>query len=284
MDPVTTPSETPAPTETPTATEASTSPTTNSPTGMQVSVLALITTAVLLAIMLFFAVPPLIDYSRYIIPEEVAELVGRPGLKPDQAAQVSEQVRNYYKLPTRTFFPISAAIIASLFAFAEGICWRRGGIILLALIAGPAIGCGMGYAVAEISMMYYYSSGKAINPAITDGLAMQTIAMGLIGSGAGLAIGVTARSIVATIAASIAGILSGFVASCVFVIGTAVIFPLQDVFYPIPGMKLEGTSDYGAIAIWSVALPICLGVALSTARKKTTKPAPTSVSSEKSAT
>lgn len=284
MDPVTTPSETPAPAETPTPPQAPVSPSTNTPTGMQVSVLALIATAVVLAIMLFFAVPPLIDYSRYIIPEEVAELVGRPGLKPDQAAQVTEQLRNYYTLPTRTFFPISAAIIAGLFALAEGICWRRGGIILLALIVGPAIGYGMGYAVAEISMMYYYNSGKSINPEITDGLSMQTIAMGLIGSGAGLAIGITARSIVAMIIAGVAGVLSGFVASCIFVIGTTVVFPLQDTFYPIPGMKLEGTSDYGAIAIWSVALPICLGVALSTARKKTMKLAPTPVSSEKSST
>lgn len=274
---------TPAASSTPTAPSPSATAVT-APAGMQVSVLALIATAILLALTLFFILPPLIDYSRYIIPEEFADLMGRPGLKPEQAAQVTEQVRNYYTLPTRTFFPISAAIIAGLFALAEGICWRRGGIILLALIVGPAIGYGMGYAVAEVSMMYYYNSGKSINPAITDGLSMQTIAMGLIGSGAGLAIGITARSIVAMITAGVAGILSGFVASCIFVIGTTVVFPLQDVFYPIPGMKLEATSDYGAIAIWSVALPICLGIALSTARKKTMKPAPTPVSSEKSAT
>jgi hypothetical protein len=254
------------------------------PTGMQVSALALVATAVLLAVVLFFVVPPLIDYSRYIIPDDVASLMGRPGLKVDQAAQVSEAVRNYYTIPTRTFFPVCAALIAGLFALAEAICWRKGGVILLALIVGPAIGLAMGYAVAEISMIFFYNSGKAVNPAITDGLSMQTISLGLMGSGAGLAIGITARSIIATVTAGIAGILSGFVASCIFVIGTTVIFPLQDVFYPIPGIKLEATSDYGSIAIWSVALPVCLGIALSAARKKSAKPATTPVSTEKSST
>ncbi|MBL8870960.1 MAG: hypothetical protein JNK90_14280 [Planctomycetaceae bacterium] len=250
--------------------------------GMQASSLALIAAAIVGSILLFLSVPSVIEYSRYIIPEEVANLMGRPGLKPDQAAQVTEQVRNYYVFPTRTFFPICAAIIAALFALAEAICWRKGGIILLALIVGPLVGYGIGYATAEITMIYFYNSGKMVNPSITDGLSMQTIALGLIGSGAGLAVGITARSILATITATIAGVLSGFVASCIFVIGTTAVFPLQDVFYPIPGMKLEATSDYGSIGIWSVALPICLAGALMAARKKAIKPTSTPNSTEKS--
>jgi hypothetical protein len=171
------PSETKPPSSQPSQPQAS---------GMQASSLALTAAAVVGCIFFILSVPSVIEYSRYIIPEDVAALMGRPGLKPDQAAQVTEEVRNYYVFPTRTFFPICAAVIAALFALAEAICWRRGGIILLALIVGPLIGYGIGYATAEITMIYFYNSGKMVNPSITDGLSMQTIALGLIGSGAGL--------------------------------------------------------------------------------------------------
>jgi len=263
------------------------SPTTESPSlsqpitpaaSMRSSTLALILVGILLSVILYFLVPPLINYSRFIIPDDVANLMGRPGLKPDQAAQVTEAVRDYHVIPPRTFFPVCAALIAGLFALVEGICWRKGTIILWAAIVGPAVGVAMGYAVSETSMMFFYNSGKAVNPALTDGLSMQTISLGLIGSGAGLAVGLTARSLLAMLTAGIAGIMSGFAASCIFVIGTSVLFPLQDVFYPIPGMKLEATSDYGSIAIWSIALPICLAIALSAARKKGAQATATTVS------
>lgn len=259
----------------------STKPASEPPSGMQASPLALVVAATLVAIALIASVPAVIDYSRYIIPEEVASLMGRPGLKPDQAVKLTEEVRNYHVIPTRTFFPICAAMIAGLFALAEGICWRRGGIILLALIVGPLIGYGIGFATAEATMLYFYKSGKLVNPSITDGLLMQTIALGLLGSGAGLAVGITARSILATITATFAGVLSGFVASCIFVIGTTVAFPLQDVFYPIPGVKLEATSDYGTIGIWALALSVCLAGALMAARKKASKPVTPPNSAEK---
>lgn len=236
--------------------------------GMQTSPAMLIFTAIAVATILFFSIPQLIQYGRYPIPEDVGALIGRPGLNIEQLAKITEALQLYYAVPTKSFFPICAAIIAGLFAVAEGLCWKRGSTILLALIAGPLIGLGIGYAVSEISMMFFFNSGKSMNPAITDGLSMQAISLGLMGSGAGLAIGVTARSLLVAITGAVAGILSGIIASAIFVIGTTVLFPMQDVFYPIPGTKLESLGDYGAIGVWSLALPICLGIALSAARKK----------------
>lgn len=255
--------------------------------GIQSSTLALVLTSLLLAVTLALTLPLVIDYSRYQIPEELEKLIGKNGLDAEQTEKLTAALRAYEVLPTRTFFPICGLIVVSVFALIEAISWRKNTMLLLALIVGPVIGLSIGYAAAELTMLYFYGSGNKVNPGPIEGLSMQAISLGLLGCGTGLAMGIIARSAITAVTASIAGVMSGFIASCIFVIFISVVFPLQDVYYPIPGFKLTETADYATTLVWSVTLPICLGLALTAARKKTLPPIPPTApitSEEKSAT
>ena len=240
--------------------------------GIQSSTLGLVVTSLLLAVTLALTLPLVIDYSRYQIPEELEKLIGKNGLDAEQTEKLTAALRAYEVLPPRTFFPICGLIVVSVFALIEAISWRKNAVLLLALIVGPAIGLSIGYAVAELTMLYFYGSGNKVNPGLIEYLSMQTISLGLMGCGTGLAMGTISRSILTAITASIAGIMSGFIASCIFVICISIVFPLQDVYYPIPGFKLTETADYATTLVWSITLPICLGLALSAARQKTSPP------------
>ena len=237
--------------------------------GIQTPAIVLFATALLVSAILFLAAPSIINLSRFPLPDDVLGLIGRPGLKPEESEKLAAAVKSSLAVPPRTFFPICAAILVSLFALVEGLYWKKAGVILWSLIVGPMIGVGMGFAIAELTMYFYFASGSSANPDLTEALAMQSISLGLLGSGAGLAIGLTARNLLTALIGCASGILSGLVASCLFVIGTSLLFPTQDVFYPIPGPRLESIADTGTIALWAIALPLCLGIALGAARKKT---------------
>ena len=237
--------------------------------GIQTPAIVLFATALLVSAILFLAAPSIINLSRFPLPDDVLGLIGRPGLKPEESEKLAAAVKSSLAVPPRTFFPICAAILVSLFALVEGLYWKKTGVILWSLIVGPVIGVGIGFAIAELTMYFFFESGSSANPDLTEALAMQSISLGLFGSGAGLAIGITARNLMAALIGCSSGILSGLVASCLFVIGTSLLFPTQDVFYPIPGPRLESIADTGTIALWAIALPLCLGIALGAARKKT---------------
>lgn len=237
--------------------------------GIQTPAIVLFATALLVSAILFFAAPSIINASRFPLPDDVLGLIGRPGLKPEESEKLAAAVKSSLAVPPRTFFPICAAILVSLFALVEGLYWKKAGVVLWSLIVGPVIGVGIGFAIAELTMYFFFASGSSANPDLTEALAMQSISLGLFGSGAGLAIGITARNLLTAVIGCASGILSGLVASCLFVIGTSLLFPTQDVFYPIPGPRLESIADTGTIALWAIALPLCLGIALGAARKKT---------------
>jgi hypothetical protein len=223
-------------------------------------------------------IPSLIDASRYPIPEDVAGMIGRPGLKPDDAAKVSAAIKASLQQPPRFFFPCCAALFAALFAIVEGLYWKRWGVIGWASLIGPIIGLGAGVLAAEGTMWYFFNFGKSANSDVTANLALHTISLGLVGGGTGLALGLVARSIAAIAAATLSGLMSGFVASSLYVLLTSTLFPTQMLSYPIPGASMESSEDTATIAIWAVSFPLCLAVGLMAAKPRPKPDAPTTES------
>lgn len=251
--------------------------------GIQTPKVAMLLLAFVLAALLFFGIPSLINASRYPIPDDVAGMIGRPGLRPDDAAKVSAAIKASLQQPPRFFFPCCAVIFAAVFAIVEGFYWKRWGVIGWASLIGPVIGLGAGILAAETTTWYFFNFGKSANSDVTANLTLHTISLGLVGGGTGLAIGLVARSIAVIAMATLSGLMSGFVASSLFVILTSTLFPTQMLSYPIPGASLESFEDTATIAIWAVCLPLCLALGLMSAKPrpkpdapKTTDPEPVS--------
>lgn len=118
-------------------------------------------------------------------------------------------------------FASFGALVAGMMGLGEGLARRRLRLVLVAVPVAAAVGCLAGLAGKSA----YEAFGAGPQADLAGTLKVQAIALGLLGLGVGLALGLAGNSLRDVVISSIAGTLAGALAGVLYPVAISLLMP-----------------------------------------------------------
>ncbi len=189
---------------------------------------------------------------------------------PPEVAIEREQVRSWDYMMNAIFaLGLFGALVGGLLAtgesIAQGLRARRILNILLAIIAGAALGVASG-------ALGHYLSGqlkliKTISP-MGSTVIVQMVTLAVLGIGIGIGSGLAAGGRRAIVSQAILGAVAGLLAGLLFLPACALAAPLVKTGAVVPGGVVDGREEWIGLVIWAGLMALSIGLLLPNARRR----------------